>query len=445
LFVHKDFTLIVAIGLISLILPLNVGFGQEDQEEEPIIPKLKDSNLNIELVANGIDSPTTMAFLGPDDILVLEKDKGTVQRIVNGEKLEEPILDVNVNAEDERGLLGIAISKNATIDKTYVFLYYTEAKGTEDGGEPIANRLYRYELVNDKLVNPKLLLDLPYLPGPAHNGGVITIGPDNNVYVAVGELIPTKYAKGDYKFLSQNYADGKEPDGRGGILRITQDGQIVDGKGILGNGHPLDMYYAYGIRNSFGIGFDPVTGNLWDTENGPSWGDELNLVEPGFNSGWAKVLGIWTVNEIINEEGDREINEGKIANPAPGGLVDFDGRGKYSPPELAWDKTIAPTSIAFLNSNKLGTQYENDMFVGTVKDVLLHFKLKEPNRTELILNDTLSDKVADTPEDMEDATFAEGLGIITDVKVGPDGYLYIVSGARSPEGKIYRILPATAE
>jgi len=438
--------LIVAIGLISLIPSSNISFKQEEEEgeEATTIPTLGDSNLNIELVANGINSPTTMAFLGLDDILVLEKDKGTVQRIVNGEILEEPILDINVNAEDERGLLGIAVSKNTSTGETFVFLYYTEAEGTEEGGEPIANRLYRYELVDDKLVNPKLLLDLPYLPGPAHNGGVITIGPDNNVYVAVGELTPTDYAEGDYKFLSQNYEDGKEPDGRGGILRVTQDGQIVDGKGILGDEHPLDMYYAYGIRNSFGLDFDPVTGRLWDTENGPSWGDELNLVEPGFNSGWAKVLGTWTVNEMINEEGNREINKGEPSSSVPAGLINFNGKGKYSPPELIWDKTIAPTAIAFLDSDKMGTQYKNDMFVGTVKDRLLHFKLEEPNRTGLVLNGTLSDKVADTIEDIEDVTFAEGFGIITDVKVGPDGYLYIVSGARSLDGKIYRILPAAS-
>jgi glucose/arabinose dehydrogenase len=111
------------------------------------------------------------------------------------------------------------------------------------------------------LINPKLLLDLPYLPGPAHNGGVITTGPDCNLYIAIGELTPTKH-------------------GRGGILRITQDGRPV-GEGILGHDYPLNLYYAYGIRNSFGIDFDPVTGNLWDTENGPSWGDEINLVKPG--------------------------------------------------------------------------------------------------------------------------------------------------------------------
>ena len=82
------------------------------------------------------------------------------------------------------------------------------------------------------------------------------------------------------------------PDGRSGILRITQDGKAV-GDGILGLIDPLNIYYAYGIRNSFGIDFDPVTGNLWDTENGPEYGDEINLVKPGFNSGWMVVQGIW--------------------------------------------------------------------------------------------------------------------------------------------------------
>jgi glucose/arabinose dehydrogenase len=168
---------------------------------------------------------------------------------------------------------------------------------------------------------------------------------------------------------------------------------------------------------------------LWDTENGPTWGDELNLVEPGFNSGWAKVLGTWTVQERINEEGSREINKGETSSSLPNGLVNFNGRGQYSSPELTWDETVAPTAVAFLHSDKLGMQYEDDMFVGTVKDRLLHFKLTEPDRTELILNGTLSDKVADTVEDVEDAIFA-------------DGYLYIVSGARSADGKIYRILPA---
>lgn len=125
---------------------------------------------------------------------------------------------------------------------------------------------------------------------------------------------------------TQNYVDGVKADGRAGILRITQDGKPV-GNGTIGSTYPLNLYFAYGIKNSFGIGFDPVSSKLWDTENGPSFGDEINLVEPSFNGGWSKVQGFWTVNA---ETGDKMAPiKGK-----PMDLVDFRGTGKYHEPKL---------------------------------------------------------------------------------------------------------------
>lgn len=402
------------------------------------MPTLNDPKLQVELITEKIIDPTTMAFVGPDDILVLEKNTGIVKRIVNGQMLDEPILDVNVDGKDERGMLGIAIDTNS--DVSYVFLYYTEAE--EDGGDAVGNRLYRYELVGNELVNPKLLLDLPYLPGPAHNGGIVKIGPDNNIYVTVGELIETKYNENDYNTLAQNYANGKQPDGRGGILRVTQDGQIVNGKGILGDNHPLNMYYAYGIRNSFGMDFDPVTGNVWDTENGPKFGDEINLVEPGFNSGWSKLAGVWNVNMETNEEGDRAINEGEQQFSEPNNLVDFDRRGEYSPPEFTWEDNIAPTAIKFLDSDKLGEQYTNDIFVGSfLEGSIYHFDLTS-NRSGLELDNMLQDKIANSPEEVEGILFGKGFGTITDIEVSPDGNLYVLTGIRSDNGKLYRISPS---
>lgn len=163
---------------------------------------------------------------------------------------------------------------------TFVFLYYTEIDGLDGddrkGKEPIGNRLYRYEFVDNKLINPKILLDLPATPGPRHNGGVVLIGPDNNLYVPVGD-IDGSFRGPEAQTVTQNYKNGKEPDGRSGMLRITQEDQPV-GEGILGNETPLQLYYAYGIRNSIGLAFDPVSGKLWDTENGPSNSDEINLV-----------------------------------------------------------------------------------------------------------------------------------------------------------------------
>jgi glucose/arabinose dehydrogenase len=388
-------------------------------------PVVSDPNLKVQLVVTGINFPTSMVFLGPDDILVLEKNEGKVIRIINGSIMSQPILDVNVANKEERGMLGIAVSKQSSNDRdkrsVYVFLYYTESelKDGEDlkGQLPLGNRLYRFELVGDKLINPKLLLDLPTMPDTVHNGGKILVGPDNNPYLTIGDL--TRDNKKDSPIITkaQNHEDGVDADGRAGILRITQNGKEVNG-GNLGKNHPLDKYFAYGIRNSFGIAFDPVTGKLWDTESGPEFGDEINLVEPGFNSGWNKVQGIWQTNE--NFPGNVTAN--------PTGLFNYNNTGQYSAPELTWfDPSIGPTAITFLNSSKLGIQYMNDLFVGGFHDGNIYrFKLDQ-KRTGLLLDYPLTDKVSNVKNETQAITFAKGFGGVTDMKVGPDGYLYILS------------------
>jgi aldose sugar dehydrogenase len=416
---------------------VNASIGVDEEQ-----PSIRDPNLGVELVSSdALELPTSMAFLGPNDILVLEKEKGTVQRIVNGKLLPTPVLSVDVATEVERCMCGIAVSKSDS-GTIYVFLYFTEAEDGEDGdgSEPLGNRLYRYEWVNDQLVNPILLLDLPATPGPRHNGGVVTIGPDNNVYVIIGDV-------DGHQTQAQNQESGEEPDGTSGILRITQDGQPVgsigsgsdgDGgdSGILGNTHPLNLYYAYGIRNSFGFDFDPITGNIWDTENGPGYGDEINLVEPGFNSGWSEITGFPSSSSSTTSSSDDEFDSEEGDD-----LVSFEEKGKYSDPEFEWTVTLGPTAVKFLNSDKLGAEYVNDMFVtDIVTGRIYHFDLNE-DRTELLLEGPLADKVAETRDTgIEDIVFAEGFGGVSDLEVGPDGYLYVVSLGH---GAIYRILPAT--
>lgn len=430
-----NFTVSLFLVLLSIVFlnstlsALPAGVAQEEFRQREFVeegkPKILDSHLKVEQVVGGLDTPTTMAFLGPNDILVLEKDKGTVQRIVNGKLQGQPLLDVNVATSVERGMCGIAISKHDS--KTYVFLYYTEISGNDgadrQGEEPMGNRLYRYELVDNKLINPTLLLDLPATPGPRHNGGAIIIGPDNNLYVPIGD-VDGSFRGPSSQTITQNYQSGKDADGRSGILRITQDGQPV-GEGILGNDIPLRLYYAYGVRNSFGLGFDPVSGKLWDTENGPGNSDEINLVEPGFNSGWQEVMGL-----AKNEKGFDEAN-----------LVDFNGKGHYRDPELVWLNTAGPTALLFMNSSKLGSQYLNSMFVSDVHNGrIYHFELTS-DRAHLNLPPQLAGKIIKNPRasGLDKIIFGEDFGGITDLKIGPDGYLYVVSIGL---GKIFRIVPA---
>ena len=420
---------LISLLILACFIPHQFAKAQEKFAKTEFVeqgkPKLFDSNLKITTIAEGLTTPTTMAFVGPDDILVLEKDTGMIKRIVNGKVLPKPVLDVNVANSVERCLCGIAVSKNGST--TYVFIYYTEIDGKDGedkaGKQPIGNRVYRYELSGDALINPVLLMDLPANPGPRHNGGNIIIGPDKNIYVAIGDVDgsfkgPTTETK------TQNYNNGIDPDGRSGILRITQNGQPTDG--ILGDSIPLRLYYAYGIRNSFGMDFDPISGNLWDTENGPGNGDEINLVLPGFNSGWQQVQGLASLEDSFSESD----------------LQDFNGKGHYSDPELVWVNTAGPTAVKFLKSTKLGTTYENDMFVGDVHNGrIYHFDLT-PDRKDLILPKELSSRVIEKPTSpgVSNIVFGDGFGGITDLEVGPDGNLYVVSIGL---GSIYQISQAS--
>src|SRR5215203_7498152 len=226
--------------ILSLSFPLllfsicNI-YAQQNQSLVAENITLSDPNLKLELVTSGLDFPTTMAFLGQDDFLILEKS-GTVKRVTNGVVLDKPLLQINVNVKDERGLLGIAAKEKASDNNTSfqnkdishnVFLYDVEC-GNGKKNVDCENRVYRYELdnKNNVLINPKLLLRIPSFPDPAHIGGIIDIGPDNNVYVTVGNFqhtIPSEV----YRTKTQNYEDGEPVDGRAGVLRITQDGKPV--------------------------------------------------------------------------------------------------------------------------------------------------------------------------------------------------------------------------
>jgi glucose/arabinose dehydrogenase len=237
--------LIWILGLIT-ILP---AFGDTQIRE--------DSGLVVEEFVRGIpDSPTTMAFVG-NDILILTKYDGQVLLVKNGVLQEDPVLDVAVNSDGERGMLGItAIGES-------VYLYFTESD--KDGGKALANRIYRYDWDGAKLVNPVLLRTLPG-DNLYHNGGAMTSF-DGKVYAVIGD-------NGNYGRLQNKIETAKNDTSV--ILRVDPDGP----------------YYAIGVRNSFGLVFDTQTGNLWDTENGDDDFDEINLVPENFNSGWISIWGL---------------------------------------------------------------------------------------------------------------------------------------------------------
>lgn len=426
-----------SIFLIPNSIATTLAGSRDDSNSNTTIklPHLTDSNLTVEVVADGLNMPSTMAFLGNDDFLILQKN-GSLVRIVDGLLSNKTQLDVPVAKGFYQGLLGIAVTNKSTTlnNNTHVFLYYTEvannntasnekSAGDNNNEHILGNRVYRYDFIDDKLVNPKLLLDLP-ADSIENHGGYITIGPDNNLYVVIGE-VADEFNETGVQTLTQNYVNSTIVDGRAGILRITQDGNPVlddNGHGILGDASPLNLYYAYGIHNGFGMDFDPITGRLWNTEPGHWINDEINIVRPGFNSGYGIIQGL-----------------GIYFPAAPFALVNFNGSGKYSEPEFVWAKKVVPTGLKFFTSEKLGSQYHNDIFVGAFLDGrLYHFDLTD-DRYHLSLPSELSSKILQdwNSTGYNDIVFGTGFGGISSLNIGPDGLLYVVS---VEHGKVYKIM-----
>jgi glucose/arabinose dehydrogenase len=191
---------------------------------------------------------------------------------------------------------------------------------------------------------------------------------------------------------------------------MTLDGLPVD-SGILGNAFPSDLYYAYGIRNSFGIAFDPIKKNLWDTENGENSGDEINIVKPGFNGGWKKVQGI---EKDLKQTSNLSLFE------------NFNGKGKYHDPELTWTFSVGPTGLSFINSTNLGLEHKSNLFVGDFHNGFIYNFALTNDREHLLLAESGKKNMLNK-DNLNPVLFGRGFGGIVDVKEGPEGDLYILS------------------
>jgi aldose sugar dehydrogenase len=389
----KLFAISLLIFTIAIMLQNNLSYAQ---------PSLKDPNLKVEAFVSGIASPTSMLFVDENNILVLEKD-GNVRLVSNGMLQSQPLVSLSVDNKNERGLLGIEkIGEN-------VFLYATVKDGQ------LINRIYKYTLApGPELTNEQEFMDLPATPATNHQGGKLVASNDGYLYSVTGEL--------QRNGKDQNIVNGPDPDFSGAILKTNaNDGSPAPNNPFKSDNSndPINWYQAYGLRNSFGLGIDPVTGALWDTENGENAFDEINLVSPGFNSGWKLTMG--------------PISESGISEDV---LVNFPD-SNYKDPILSFRNSIGITDIEFLNSDKLGTEYANNAFVGDISyGNLYRFELNE-DRVDFKFNDPgLEDRVVDNNKELDSVIFGEGFSGITDIKTGPDGLLYVLS---FEDGTIYRI------
>jgi aldose sugar dehydrogenase len=314
-----------------------------------------------------------------------------------------------------------------------------------------------------------------------HDGGVIRFGPDGKLYIIFGDVGrrgqlqnlpsgPTLTGLGDP--VDDDQFGGPEPDNAhftGVILRLNDDGSapsdnpfFAAGAAMGGEvGTNVQKIFAYGVRNSFGMAFDPLSGNLWEQENGEDAYDELNIVAPGFNSGWIQTIGpisrvadykaIETTSlhheDFPNLQQFRWGPERIADTPAEALSRLFALPGShFSDPEFSWKHVVAPAGIGFLNSRALGPQYFGDLFVGlstfdTLGGAVFRFNLTGNRRKIGVDDPRLEDRVADNLDfhditESESLLFGTGFGIVTEIQTGPNGNLFLVSLA---DGVIYEI------
>ncbi len=444
-------------------------------------PSMTDPNLTVSTVVSGLDQPTMMAFLAANDFFVLERATGRVQRVTNG-VVASTALDLAVNNASERGLLGIALHPQFALNH-FVYLYWTESSTGVDTSNIdeiplLGNRVDRYVWNGATLAFDRNLIKLRSLQQDAgqpargnHNGGVIRFGPDGKLYIIIGD----NGRRGLLQNINSNLAvtddqfGGPAPDDAhltGVILRLNDDGStptdnpfsdvlsVVLPPEAIANVHKV---FAYGVRNSFGMAFDPLTGNLWTQENGDDAFDELNRVSPGFNGGWIQTMGplsrIGEFKSIEMTYGAGNLqqlrwppsNIASTPQEALSRLYMLPG-AQYFDPEFSWKYAVAPSPIGFVQGKGLGAQFEGDLLVGASRTTLLNgflFRFRfTPDRQHFAFSDQrLADRVADNVDkfdqtESESLVIGKDFGITTDIVTGPNGNVFVVSLSN---GSVYEI------
>ncbi|HEV8187661.1 MAG TPA: PQQ-dependent sugar dehydrogenase, partial [Pyrinomonadaceae bacterium] len=446
-----------------------------------LTPTMLDDNLTVNTVIAGLDQPTSLAFIGTNDFFVLEKATGKVQRVVNG-VLHSTVLDLPVNNASERGLLGIALHPNFA-QNGFVYLYWTESSTGADTANVdnvplLGNRVDRYVWNGTALTFDRNLIKLRALQQDAgqpsrgnHNGGVLRFGPDGKLYIIFGD-------NGRRGFLQNIVQGGPVPDDQFGgpepddahmtgvILRLNDDGSTptdnpfinaIPPFGLFQVGNNVRKIFAYGIRNSFGMDFDPLSGALWTQENGDDAFDEMNRVTPGFNGGWIQAMGpVSRVDEFRSIEMSYGAGNLQQLRWPPSNIQTLPQQAlirmamlpgaQYVDPEFSWKYAVAPSTIGFVKGRGLGPQFEGDLLVGASRTTLLNgflfrFKLNADRQHFALSDPRLADRVADNV-DKFDQTESESLligkdfGITTDIQTGPNGNVFVVSLSN---GAVYEI------
>jgi aldose sugar dehydrogenase len=459
-------------------------------------------DLRLQTVVSGFSLPTGIGFLGPQDFLITEKNTGMVKWVSHG-AIQGTVLDLAVNNSSERGLLGIAVHPRFN-QNPYIYLFWTcqappapppaimptqqECPDTPATGAdtndilavPLrGNRVDRFVWNGKTLVFDRNIIKLrtfqndgvPVPPGqndegqPArgnHDGGVLAFGSDGKLYIISGDLGrrgqlqnlvngPTPQPGSD----DDDQFGGPEPDENhlsGMVLRLNDDGSTptdnpfyAAGTALAGQtGLNVQRIFAYGIRNSFGLAFDPFTGNLWETEHSDDAFDEINRIAPGHNGGWIQFMG---PADRIADFKQIELTLPPSGGDPRGGLQQFrwpptnianstaEGLSRlfmlpgahYADPQYSWKFATLPVGLNFF-TQRFGPNLRGNLLVNLASGpgFLLSFPLST-DRLSLATADKVDDNMA--KQQLNESipfVIGSGFGIVTDIEISPNNTLFLV-------------------
>jgi aldose sugar dehydrogenase len=340
-------------------------------------------------VAKGLEQPWGLAFVPGDPagrMLVTERE-GTMRVVTSDGRVSAPLAGVPAaHARNQGGLLDVVVAPDFASTRTIFFSY---SEPSSDGARTVVARA-KLSANADRLEEVRTIFaQADRLDGGHHFGSRIVVARDNTLWITTGD----RYSQKDKAQTLDNHY--------GKVIRINQDGSAPNDNPFVRNANAKKEIWSYGHRNIQGAAMHPTTGKLWTHEHGPRGGDELNVTEAGKNYGWP-VIGYGVDYSFL-----------KIHDAAT--------KAGMEQPVHYWVPSIAPSGMAFYTASRF-PQWKDSLFIGA---------LAGQHLVRLTLN---GERVV-----REERLLGDRNERIRDVRVGPDGYVYVLTGERN--GKILRVEP----
>ncbi|MFP4367172.1 MAG: PQQ-dependent sugar dehydrogenase [Bacteroidales bacterium] len=369
--------------IAAFIFFLAFGFvscnNNDAQPPEELIES-EELSMSIDTLASGLENPWSMAFL-PDGRILIAERPGRLRIYALGELRDEPVDGLpDIWDHGQGGLLDVVLHPDYE-DNGWIYIAYSEPRNGE-GNTAVA----RGRMTGNSFTDVEVIFRGQPSTGAGQHFGTRIVFDDGYLFTTIGDRGTMRNAQ-----TLENH--------NGKVFRLFDDGRIPPDNPFVDVEGAMPEIWSYGHRNIQGMGLHPETGDLWAHEHGPKGGDEINIVQKGLNYGWPEVsYGINYDGSIITEDTTMV------------GIED---------PVLQWTPSIAPCGLAFVDGDRY-PQWQNNMLVGALAGQHIHRVVIENNEvvhTEYLLQD-----------------FAR----FRDIRVGPDGYIYVLTEA---PGLFFRIVP----